>query len=521
MDFRILGPLEVADGDRLIPLSGGKQRALLTILLLHANEVVSSDRLIDELWPDDPPASGATALQVRISQLRKALGPGGQLVVTKPPGYVIQLGRDDLDVHRFEELLHEAEGTEPAHATELLREALSLWRGPALADIAYEAFAQPAIGRLEELRLLALERRIDADLALGRHAQLVAELETLVAGHPLREGLRAQLILALYRSGRQADALDAYKATRRALVEELGIDPTSALQQLELAVLRHDPALDLARPESPQRSLLVVVLDDAGLSDLLAVAAPLATRPPRELVIARILPPGSELGPAGALLEERRQELVERGVAARTASFTSANPSHDAVRLATEQDVDLLLVEGSGSPLEDATVLAILAAAPCDVGVLVGRDVTPASGPVLVPFGSAEHDWTAVELGAWLAGSLEVPLRLAGPKQADRDASRQLASASLIVQRVVGIAAEPLLLDQGAKALVQAAEEARLVVVGLTDRWQREGLGPVRQALATTARPPVLLARSGLRPGGLAPRESLTRFTWSIGPGSP
>jgi nucleotide-binding universal stress UspA family protein len=157
--------------------------------------------------------------------------------------------------------------------------------------------------------------------------------------------------------------------------------------------------------------------------------------------------------------------------------------------------------------------------APCDVGVLIVRHDAPTVGPVLVPFAGAEHDWTAIELGAWLAGSLDVPLLLAGPKEADRDASRLLASASLATQRAFGVTAEPLLVQPGPEGLVQAADDAALVVVGLTGRWQREGLGPVREALVKSARPPVLLARGGLRPGGLAPSESLTRFTWSIRPG--
>ena len=200
----------------------------------------------------------------------------------------------------------------------------------------------------------------------------------------------------------------------------------------------------------------------------------------------------------------------------RAACFTTRSPADDAVRLATEQDVDLLLLAARRSPLEDPVTRAVLAAAPCDVGVLVGRDEAYRPGPVLVPFGGGEHDWTAIELGAWLSGALEVPLWLAGPRETDRDASRLLASASLAIQRAFGVTAEPLLVEPGPEGIVDAAADAALVVVGLTDRWQRDGLGPVREALAENARPPVLLARSGLRPGGLAPRESVTRFTWSV-----
>ena len=228
MEFRILGPLELSDGDRLLPLGGSSQRALLALLLLHANEIVSSDLLLDALWPEEPPGSGIAALQVRVSQLRKALGPAAEQLETKPPGYVLRLGRDELDLERFSRLVEEADGAEPAVAAEQLREALALWRGPPLAELAYETFAEPAIARMDELRLAALERRIDADLALGRHADLVGELRALVAEEPLRERLRGQLMLALYRSGRQGEALEVYKEARRTLVDELGIEPSPA-----------------------------------------------------------------------------------------------------------------------------------------------------------------------------------------------------------------------------------------------------------------------------------------------------
>src|SRR6266852_6265378 len=255
MEFRILGSLEVVVDGRPLPLGGPSQRALLALLLLHMNEVVSSDRLLDELWADGPPASGATALQVRVSQLRKALGPAGERLETKTPGYRFRAERGELDLERFSQLVEEADGAKDAVAAERLREALALWRGPPLDDLAYESFAQPAIRRIEELKLTALERRIDADLALGRHAEVVGEVEELVAQHALREGLRGQWMLALYRSGRQAEALEAYQATRRALAGGLGIEPSPALQELEQAILRQDPELDLARPPALERSI--------------------------------------------------------------------------------------------------------------------------------------------------------------------------------------------------------------------------------------------------------------------------
>ena len=184
------------------------------MLLLHANEVVSADRLLDALWPEGPPPSGSAALQVRVSHLRKALGPAGRLVVTRPAGYAIEVGRSELDVYRFEELVGAADGAEPEEAAATLRGALDLWRGPALADVAYEEFAQPAIARLEELRLAALERRIEADLALGRHVEVVGELEALVGCIRCGSAVRGQLMLALYRSGRQAEALACFQTAR-------------------------------------------------------------------------------------------------------------------------------------------------------------------------------------------------------------------------------------------------------------------------------------------------------------------
>ena len=238
MDFRILGPLEVAENGRALDLGGPKQRALLAMLLLHAGEVVSTDRLIDALWEDDPPETAPKALQVYVSQLRKTLGR--ERLETRLPGYRLRLEGDELDAWRFRELLDAAR----------LDEALALWRGPPLADVAASRFAQAEIARLDELRLTALEARFERELALGGHAQLVGELEAQVQANPLRERLRGQLMLALYRSGRQADALDAYQDARRALTEELGLEPGRELRELQQRILRQDGSLDaVAAPE--------------------------------------------------------------------------------------------------------------------------------------------------------------------------------------------------------------------------------------------------------------------------------
>jgi DNA-binding SARP family transcriptional activator len=241
MEFRLLGPLEVRAGDGPVPLGAPKQRALLAFLLLHANRVVAQERLIDEVWGESPPVTAAKSVQHYVSRLRKVL-PAGTLV-TQRPGYLLEVEPDTLDVARFERLVDESQSAEPARAATLLREALGLWRGPPLAELRDEPFARLEAERLENVRLAALEQRIEADLALGRHGQLVGELETLVREHPHRERLRGQLMLALYRAGRQADALEAYRDARDAL-DELGLEPGAALRRLERQVLTQDAVLD-------------------------------------------------------------------------------------------------------------------------------------------------------------------------------------------------------------------------------------------------------------------------------------
>ncbi|MFL5931010.1 MAG: BTAD domain-containing putative transcriptional regulator [Gaiellaceae bacterium] len=244
----------VEDG-RPVELARGRQRALLAVLLLHANEVVSSDRLIDGLWGERPPATASKVLQNAVSQLRRALGDG--LIVTRAPGYLLRVEPDAIDARRFESLVadgKEALGVGRAEeAARILRDALALWRGPPLDEFAYEPFADAEAARLQELRLRTLEERIEADLALGRHADLVGELERLVTEHPLRERPRGQLMLALYQSGRQAEALRAYQEGRRVLSEELGLDPGGDLQQLEQQILVRDPALEPPRPPKEER----------------------------------------------------------------------------------------------------------------------------------------------------------------------------------------------------------------------------------------------------------------------------
>jgi DNA-binding SARP family transcriptional activator/streptogramin lyase len=241
MRFRVLGPLEVWDDGVQSELGGGRQRALLALLVLRRNEVVSIDRIIDGLWGEHPPATAQKVVQGYVSQLRRAVG--ADALVTHPWGYGLVAPRGRVDVDEFERLVDRARGEGPARAAETLREALELWRGPALVDVAYDEFAQGEIARLEEARLTAVEDRIDAELSLGWAARLIPELEALAREHPLRERLRGQLILALYRTGRQAEALEFYAGFRRRLVDELGIEPGPELKELQRQILAQDPAL--------------------------------------------------------------------------------------------------------------------------------------------------------------------------------------------------------------------------------------------------------------------------------------
>jgi DNA-binding SARP family transcriptional activator len=726
LELRILGPLEAVRDGAPVNLPRPKQRALLASLLLHAGDVVSTDRLIEDVWGREPPRTALPALQGLVADLRKALGE--ELIVTRAPGYALELGQASFDLHRFERLVEDGvrarSAGNPARGAALLRESLELWRGAPLADFAFADFAQEAIARLEELRVVAVEERIEAELALGRHAELVGGLEALVAAQPLRERARGQLMLALYRSGRQAEALEAYQDARRALVEELGIDPSPALQRLERSILNHDPSLDLeapARPalptgtvtllftdiegstrllhelgdgyrdlllehrrlfraavtehggyevdtqgdahfcvfehagdavvaaasaqrsfaghrwpagvelrvrmgvhtgeptpvewgyvgvdlhraaricaaahggqvlvsaqtrsalegdaeleaagvslrglgehrlkdlpepealaqlageglldefppprsaeaaplpvQAPERSILVAPESGETLAALLAVAEPLArSEAPHELIVNRLVdPPGKELREATVALAELRSELLERRIASRTAAFTSADRVRDLVRTATDQNVDLLLADCpmavlGGELPED--VRRLLDEAPCDVALLVARaGEGPGAGrAVVVPFGGAEHDWAALELAAWIASATGAPLVLAGTagdvEAGQRDASRLLAVASMMVQGLVGVVAEPLLVEPGAAGLVQAAQGAGLLVLPFPEDWRSVALGPVRTAAARDSEAPVVLVRRGLRPGGLAPPENLTRFTWSVG----
>jgi predicted ATPase/DNA-binding SARP family transcriptional activator len=281
MRFGILGPLDVADGERPIAVPGAKPRTLLVLLVLHAGRVVPAERLIDGLWGEHLPADPANALQALVSRLRRALDPTGalDLLVSRPPGYLLAVDPDQVDAVRFERLAADGHvalaAGRPDAAAARLDEGLALWRGPALADVAHEPFAAGEVARLTELRLAAVEDRVEADLALGRHAAVVGELEALVAEHPLRERLRGQLMRALYRSGRQAEALAAYRRTRSLLGEELGLDPGPELRRLEAAMLAQDAGLDppAEAPARPRTNLRVPLTSFVGRDEEVARVA--------------------------------------------------------------------------------------------------------------------------------------------------------------------------------------------------------------------------------------------------------
>ena len=333
MQARILGSFQLEEGGRRLPMGGFRQRAVLVSLLLHANEVIPSEQLLMDLWGEDSPPSAANSLQAAISRLRRVL-PQGRLI-TKASGYLLRIFPEELDVSQFEQLVSEGREALTAGAAEqaarTLRQALSLWQGPALADFRYEPFAQAEIVRLEELHLTCLEERVEAELALGSASVLVAELRRLVSEHPVRERLRGQLMLALYRDGRQAEALKVYREFRSVLRDELGLDPSPQLRELEAAILRHD---SLVPPVST------------------ATGEPLARRP--VTVVCVLLRVASN---SGTSLDPEAYEIVnEQSVSGPTAVLEQYGG-----KLAISADERLIGVFGAASVHEDDALRAVRA----------------------------------------------------------------------------------------------------------------------------------------------------------------
>jgi DNA-binding SARP family transcriptional activator len=519
VEYRLLGPLDVLDDGRRLDLGAPRQRAVLAFLLLHANELVPSDRLAEALWANRIPRTAVKAIQVYVSALRKELGARRDVLETRGPGYVLKVAPGELDLHEFERLLARSRGEQPAARAQTLSAALELWRGAPLSDFAYETFVQPEVARLEELRQLAVEERAEAELELGRGSELVPELQALVAERPLDERPLALLMRALYRAGRQSDALEAFREGKRRLDEELGLEPGAELRELELAILRQDPALSAPpRVGEALRSIVAVPSASAVTPLVLSLAEALAGgQVQRELVLARIVDAG-ELSVSTQELNVVREELSRRGQAVRVAAFSSSAPGDDVVRLAGQLDADLVLLSADGDPLA-GPLAAVFDRSTSDVAALVEAGGPLGDGPIVVPFGALEHDWAALELGAWAAAALKRPLRLAGATDGEvggRDASRVLADASLIVQHTAGVLAEPLLGPPGREGVAALAAGAGLFVVGLSERWRAEGLGTTRTALVEAPVAPTVLVRRGLRPSGIAPQVTMTRFTWSI-----
>jgi DNA-binding SARP family transcriptional activator len=516
--FRVLGPLEATDDGHIVDLGAPQQKAVLAYLLLHANAVIAVDRLAEAIWAGDVPRTAAKSIQVHVSALRKALGPARDMIETRPPGYLIRIGPGELDLYEFEHLVSRARTENPSARLATLDDALSLWRGPPLADFAYESFAQPEAARLEELRQHVREERIEVALELGAGSELISELQTLVAERPLLERPRSLLMRALYRAGRQSDALAVFREGAQLLDDELGLEPGPDLRELERSILRHDPALGATAPISEQRAIVAVEETDAAAELVRPLAGALACRPSaRELVLVRIVSP-SELQEATASLTGARGELADDGAVVRVAAFSSTTPGADVVRLAGQRETDLVLLTTTGDPL-DGPYASVFERATSDVAAFVISGGSVGTGPVVVPFGAFTNDWAALELGAWAAVALGLPLHLIGAAESDgrgRDASRLLADASLIVQHTTGVVAEPRLGPPGGGGIAQLAKGAGLLVLGLSERWRSEGLGATRATLVGSSPAPLLLVRRGLRPSGIAPSATLTRFTWSI-----
>jgi peptide/nickel transport system substrate-binding protein len=391
-EFRILGPFEVVEQGHALALGGPRQRAVLAMLLLQRGQVVTTDQLIDQLWDERPPQAPEKTIQIYVSRLRKILGDG--MLDTSGPGYRLAITADQVDAERFDDLSGEGRaalrGGEPARASELLRAALALWRGPPLADLAGQGFAQPYIERLADLRLATIEDRIEAELALGGGGGVVPELEMLVAANPLRERLRGQLMLALYRSGRQAEALDAYRNGRLLLIEELGLEPDREVRDLQVRILQHDPGLD-----PPAQS----ISSETGHANR-AIAPARA-----DLRAARSRKPG--VAPVAAILAVLAALIV--GVVVTGEGRTAAIGALRAPGLGVFDD-------SSGDPLSAAALAGVptrltsafgsVWATSYDAGTLMRIDVKESTVIQTIPIGTGATGVAAAAGDLWVADSL-------------------------------------------------------------------------------------------------------------------
>ena len=447
MDFRILGPLEALDGGRPVALGGARQRALLALLLLHANEAVGSDRLIEELWGEPRPAGAAKTLQVSISRLRKALAE--DLVVTRGHGYELRLDPERLDAHRFAAGLAEGRSElaagRPERAAVALEAALALWRGPPLDDLAYEPWAQREIANLQDQRVAAYEQLVEARLALGRHAEVLGELETLIAAYPYREGLRRQLMLALYRCDRQADALQAYQDARRTLVEELGIEPGERLRELEAAILAQAPALAAPALAAP---------DPAPPAPPAPAGAPAARRP-MTIVVA---------GLAGApALAERLDPEAMHALLDRVAEACGAVIERHGGRVQEFAGDAILGVFGQERVREDDALRAVRAAvelrAACaaleqEHGVRLGVKAGAEAGEAFVAAGARRAPFAA---GGAFGAAARLERAAAAGELLLGDALEQLVRGAVRAERTEPEGWRLLALDAGGQAIARSA----------------------------------------------------------------
>jgi DNA-binding SARP family transcriptional activator len=518
LEFRLLGPFEVRRDGVVLDLGGPRRAAFLAALAMSPGRVVTADRLVNDIWGEQPPRTAGHGLQVLASETRKLLPPG--TVSHRPSGYVLDVPPDAVDVYVFEHLLSGGGGGgargDHTRAVGLLADALALWRGEMLADLAGLDFAESAARRAGELRTVAQELQLEARLAQGDAAGVVPVLRDLARSEPLREKLHALLMQALAADGRRAEALTVYAEIRRRLDEELGIAPGAELRDIHRSVVS-DPADDEPQPAPPgavrSGSVMAIGYDTETLAAVVSTAAPAAAASGRELLVACVIPrDGHEVPDLDRASADARGAA---GAGVRSAAFTIRDPAADIGAFADEHDADLVVLPAESlTPGPFPPALAdLLRRITADVALVAGSP-QPASTGVAALFGGGEHDWAAIELAALIARAGGTSLRLIGAATADRDASRLVAGASLAVQHVVGIVVEQVLASPGAPAILQAAA-ARTLVLGVSDRWRSQGLGDVRLALAD-APPGAVIVRRGARPGLLAPAEARTRFTWSI-----
>jgi DNA-binding SARP family transcriptional activator len=515
--FRVLGPFEVEDERGPLTLGSPRRRALLALLTLNADRVVAVDRLVDALWEESPPRTAVHVLHVYVSDLRHALPDG--VLMTAPPGYRLRIPAGAVDLADFEHLVSQGRTAlsagDSAGAARSLDEALALWRGPMLQDLADEGFVQIEARRLEELRLAARELQAQAALARGGDPELVPQLTALINEHPYRERPHALLMRALAAAGRQAEALEVFATIRARLADELGIEPGAELRTAQTAVLRQEAAPTHAA--APTGAVLAVGCDPRRLQALTLAASRAAAAAGRELLTAAVLDARTtvpaDLTAAAAAARDAQRSTRGPG---RSAAFRSRNLADHVAALAAEHDADLVVLDAAGligaqGRLADWLVAA-LSDLTADVALLPNDPPTTGIG-FAVPFGGTEHDWAAAEHAALLARAAGSTLRVVGAIAEHDDASRLVARVGLAIQRAVGITVEPILADATLSGLLTALA-GTTAVIGVSERWRSEGLGPFRQQLAAATHG-TLIIRRGLRPGLLAPPTSGTRFAWS------